>query len=322
MFFILAALAARNVINTQAQSAQALIDSVNSFRASYGLQPYTIDSSLMANAQSQSDYQATIHQNTHERADGSQPPCTSENICAITSNINADYCVQSMWKDQLHLLTLIGFSTGTIGAGLAGAEGMNYYTLQVNNTGDLTHLDVASAQSSTQYVGENTNAGSAFVDIEAAPVQPGQFATSTPELDGSIYHIVQSNETLWSIAIDYGKTVAELQTLNGKTADDTSVIAGQRLLITYGGTPVADTLTPSVTPLPITNTPKMTSTPTMTAPPLPTLTPTVTMTSTPEPFIRHISFFDTPQARPFGLVLTIICALGLIATLYFGFHKS
>ena len=170
---------------------------------------------------------------------------------------------------------------------------------------------------------ETETAGSLLnpVDPNALPVQPGEFATSTPELDGSIYHVVQVNETLWSIAVNYGKTIAEIQALNGM-GDSIDVAVGQRILIVYGGTPVADTATPTQTPLPATNTPKPSSTPTETAIPLPTLTPTITMTATPEPLIRHINYFDTPGSKTFGLILMIVCLIGLTATLFFGFIRK
>ena len=57
-----------------AQSADELISQVNTLRASYGLEPYTVDPTLMTLAQQQSNYQASIHQSTHTRADGSSTP--------------------------------------------------------------------------------------------------------------------------------------------------------------------------------------------------------------------------------------------------------
>jgi hypothetical protein len=140
--------------------------------------------------------------------------------------------------------------------------------------------------------------------------------------DGSIYHTVRSNETLWSIALSYGITIAEIQALNGMAEDDTSVSIGQRILIVYVGNTVEPTNTPTITPLPATNTPKPTSTATNTPIPLPTLTPTPTSTPTPEPLIPHIRYFDTPNAKKLGLVLVIGCGVGLLATIYFGFIRK
>ena len=293
------------------QSAEALVNEVNALRASYGLELYTVDASLMSLAQQHSMYQASIHQTTHDRADGSQIPARSENVCGGIG-VNASYCVNSMWTDDLHRYTMIGFQTGTVGAGYAESEGNAYYTLMVNSSGAETGL--ASLQTVSEYQRP--------IDPDAALLQPGDFSTATPMPDGSIYHTVRTNETLWSIALSYDKTIAEIQALNGMDPDDTSVSIGQRILIVYGGNPVEDTPTPTITPLPATNTPKPTSTATNTPIPLPTLTPTPTNTPTPEPLIPHIRYFDTPGAKKLGLGLFIVCSIGLVATLYFGFFRK
>ena len=301
-----------------AQTADQLITEVNTLRAAYGLAPYMVDASLMSLAQSHSDYQAGIGQTTHQRADGSGVPCRSENVCG-GANISASYCVNQMWTDELHRYTMIGLSEGTVGAGLAQTDGKNYYTLMVNSSGEETGLAVLN---SSGVVAGNDQAISAQIDRDSAPVQPGEYATCTPEPDGSVYHTVQMNETLWSIALSYGKTIAEIQQLNGMSEDEIDVTIGEKILIVYGGTPVADTATPTTTPLPSTNTPKPTSTVTPTLPPLATMTPTITMTPTAEPLIRDIAYFNTPGARKLGTVLVIVCGLGLLVTLYFGFIRK
>lgn len=294
-----------------AQSAQDLLNEVNALRVSYGLTPYAVDATLMAYAQQQSEYQASIHQTTHERPDGSGIPARSENVCGGIG-VNASYCVKSMWTDNLHRMTMIGFTDGSAGAGYAMADGNHYYTLLVNSSGEDTGLIEQ----------ESVNEYQIPIDPDSALLQPGEFATSTPMPDGSIYHTVRSNETLWSIALSYGISIAEIQALNGMEVEDTSVSIGQRILIVYVGNTVEPTFTPTITPLPATNTPKPTSTATNTPIPLPTLTPTATATPTPEPLIPHIRYFDTPDAKKLGLVLVIGCGAGLLATLYFGFLRK
>lgn len=293
------------------QSANDLINEVNALRTSYGLAPYTVDAALMAAAQQHSEYQASVHQTTHERADGSGTPARSENVCGGIG-VNASYCVNSMWTDDLHRYTMIGFADGTVGAGYAQSEGNHYYTLMVNSSGADSGLVKQETVSEYQQP----------IDPDAALLQPGEFYTATPMPDGSIYHTVRTNETLWSIALSYGVSIAEIQALNGMAEDDTSVSIGQRILIHYVGNTVEPTFTPTITPLPATNTPKPTSTPTNTPIPLPTLTPTPTNTPTPEPLIPHIRYFDTPDAKKLGLVLVIGCGVGLLATLYFGFVRK
>lgn len=305
-----------------AQDASSLIGEVNAMRASYGLAPYTADSGLSALAQAQSAYQASINRITHDRADGSGIPARSENVCG-GPNMSASTCIHSMWTDSTHLYTLIGLDSGTVGAGYAlSADNNAYYTLLVNSSGKDTNLEYGSSPTQNAVVAANQNAAESFIDVLANPVSPGTIATNTAEPDGSVYHVVQPNETMWTIAVTYGTTVEQIQAFNNLEADNVNVIAGQRLLIRYGGTPVADTLTPTLTRPPATNTPGPTSTVTMTVPPLPTRTPTITQTPTPGPLIRHIAFFDKPQARIFGLVLMLICGTGLLLTIIFGFYRK
>lgn len=294
-----------------AQSAEALISEVNSLRSSYGLTPYTVDPGLMTLAQQQSDYQASIHQTTHDRADGSGIPARSENVCGGIG-VNASYCVRSMWTDDLHRYTMIGMEDGTVGAGYTESAGNSYYTLLVNsNAGDTGLIQP-----------QEVNEYQVPIDPDSALLQPGEFSTATPMPDGSIYHTVRSNETLWSIALTYNITIAEIQALNGMEADDTSVSIGQRILIHYVGNTVEPTNTPTITPLPATNTPKPTSTATNTPLPLPSMTPTPTNTPTPEPLIPYIRYFDTPGAKKLGLFLVIGSGVGLLATLWFGFLRK
>lgn len=298
-------------LRVSAQSAEALINEVNALRASYGLSPYTVDGTLMSLAQQHSDYQASIHMTTHDRADGSGTPARTENVCGGIG-VNASYCVNSMWTDDLHRFTMIGLTDGTVGAGYAASEGNSYYTLMVNSTGAETGLINLN----------QVNEYQAPIDPDSALRRPDEISTSTPMPDGSIYHTVRSNETLWSIALTYNITIAEIQALNGMEEDDTSVSIGQRILIHYVGNTVEPTFTPTITPLPATNTPKPTSTATNTPIPLPTLTPTPTNTPTPGPLIPHIRYFDTPGAKTLGLVLVIVCGIGLLGTLYFGFIRK
>jgi len=58
---------------------------------------------------------------------------------------------------------------------------------------------------------------------------PTPITTSTPLENGDIYHVVQSNEALWSIAIAYNTTIDTLKLLNGLSTDE--IFAGQKLLV-------------------------------------------------------------------------------------------
>lgn len=124
--------------------------------------------------------------------------------------------------------------------------------------------------------------------------QPATTATAvpvelaTPLADGSIVHIVQAGQAMWSIAIAYGVPLADLYALNGM--DENSVIfPGDRILVrrvqttltpSFGtGTPLPE-LTPSLTPT-STVRPTRTLRPTDLSTTLPTIAPTQASLPTP-----------------------------------------
>ncbi|MCE1252573.1 MAG: LysM peptidoglycan-binding domain-containing protein [Anaerolineae bacterium] len=78
----------------------------------------------------------------------------------------------------------------------------------------------------------------------ATPTQPGSVAVSTPQADGTVVHVVQSYQTLSSIADAYGTSVDTILTLNNLQAD-WSLQIGQELLIHPSN------LTPSPSPHPL-----------------------------------------------------------------------
>ena len=100
--------------------------------------------------------------------------------------------------------------------------------------------------------------------------QTASVITSTALEDRTIYHVLQSNEALWSIALAYSTTIEQLKLLNSLSTND--IYEGQKLLIqrpeiitatpeitvsaTFGiptstaTRPIAQTATFTVTPLP------------------------------------------------------------------------
>ena len=104
----------------------------------------------------------------------------------------------------------------------------------------------------------------------AVTFTPVSVITSTPLEDGTVYHIAQSNEALWSIAIAYNITVEQLKFLNNLSTND--IFEGQKLLIQR---PEIKTASPEITVtatlgIPTSTTARLvTSTATSTAAPLP-----------------------------------------------------
>jgi uncharacterized protein YkwD len=204
-----------------------LIAAVNSLRAAQGLPPYQVNSALMAAAQAHSNYQASIYTGTHEGPGGSRPRdraaaagygggatiFISENI-AWGMSMNVQTAV-SIWQgDSLHLNTMLGANYTDAGAGVASSGGATYYTLDVG------------------YISGSPGSGSTIIPSSAIPqITPlYPIVVATPLPDGSIVHIVQPGQSLWSIAAVYKISLADLQMLNKLTSSNTIYI-GQKILI-------------------------------------------------------------------------------------------
>lgn len=216
-------------------SAAEVIAEVNALRASNGLPPYEVNSILMAIAQSHAEYMASSGVMTHYGADGSRPyqraiaagysvagdlsrgGFFSENIGSATS---ASAIVENWQGDSLHLNTMISPDLKDVGVGVAIADGRTYYTLDAGLSTDALVVD-SSAPSTT---GADPFA---VATSTSATLQP--LTTSTPEEDGTVYHVVQANEALWSIALAYDTTIAELKRLNRLATDE--IFVGQKLMI-------------------------------------------------------------------------------------------
>ena len=139
--------------------------------------------------------------------------------------------------------------------------------------------------------------------------------TSTPQVDGSIYHIVQPGESLWVISAAYGIPGSDIMVLNGNSAAANEVYIGDRLLIRRANTP---TPTSNVTPTPMPTTPR----PTVFVPsrtPIPTKTPLPTVTPTLPPSTTQLLFGDSQKV---GLTMIAISGVGLLLVIVFGFLKK
>jgi len=296
-----------NPVDAQAGSASELINTVNSLRQSQGLAPYTIDSFLMSFAQSQSNYMASLESWTHTRSDGSTAfdYGIKENV-AMGTGMSVNYCVYTVWSDAVHWNTMVGYATGTVGAGVTVKDGNVYYTLNVL-PGDSTYTEPDEEDSSNE--DNNTNS-------QQEPVRwIQQVETSTPDEFGIITHIVQYGETLWTIAEAYGVPIDQILRNSSLSLGTTEVFEEQELIIQTASEP---TPTPSPTATEIPPTPTATQPrPTMT--PFPTRTAAPTQTPTEPPTVLHQAFSD---GKTVGISLIIICGIGLLSVIYLGFLKK
>ena len=210
-------------VRAQSETPSALVEAVNALRALHGLQPYTVDPWLMAYAQEHSQYQASTKTSTHVHSDGTRPLDIGleENVASGNVGVfTVDVAVYQVWSDWGHRHILTGYADGQIGAGVAFSDdGFVYYTVNIRPGQELPETEAP------------------FVGLQ----------TSTPNLDGSVIHVVGYGETLWHIALSYGVSVDEIRRLNGIAGDSTVIQPGQRLIIRAAGAgtavPVAGTPT-------------------------------------------------------------------------------
>jgi LysM repeat protein len=293
-------------VSAQAGSAADLINTVNALRQGMGLAPYTVDSYLMGFAQTHSNYMASIGRWTHTRSDGTTASQygIKENV-AMGTNMSIQYCIYTVWSDWIHWQTMTAYETGKIGAGVAMAGDVVYYTLNV-----LPGESVVNQPAPTS--------GAAQPVSQSAQIQPMNFSTivtSTPGPDGAVIHTVQAGETLWTIAISYDVLIDQILTNSGLSLGTTQVFEGQVLIIQAPSDPTS-TPTITLTSEPLTPTPTVPR-PTMT--PHPTRTPAPTTTPTTPPSALHQAL---GEGKNVGLGLILVSGLGLILVVYLGFIKK
>ena len=258
----------------QAGNTSDLIAAVNAYRTSNGLEAYAVDSSLMSQAQSQSDTMSSVGYCTHLRADGSGPGdhgISAENVaCGINLSVNG--AIYSEWSDSVHSATILGPETGLVGAGVAQSNGSVYYTLDVKLlTGNFNYRPPKSTSDLSLAVVSGDTA-----TPNSQPGLAGSVLTSTPNADGSITHVIQYGETLIQIVEAYGITLSQLYANNPSLdPQNPKYYEGQVLIIrpAYTPTPV---VSPTNTPPPPTHTLR----PTRTATRVQTATPQRTVTQT------------------------------------------
>jgi uncharacterized protein YkwD len=231
----------------RASTADELIGAVNTLRASKGLPAYQVNPILMGIAQQHSEYLVSIQMsNVHTDAQGRQPfqraldagylvagdlsqgGWFSENVTGGQA-LSADQAVQQWMGDAAHQGTMLSTVLQDVGAGVA-IDGITvYYT-----------LDAGLATGGTPV---------------AYTPPPPQFSPtptlliSTPDVDGSIIHVIQPGDTLLAIAIAYGVSLNTIYALNSITVK-TILIPGHRLLIreAFTPTPTQPTSTPTLLP--------------------------------------------------------------------------
>lgn len=278
-----------------AATAYQIIDAVNALRASYGLPPYSINSILMGTAQAQADYMAATGTVTHTGPGGttvtqrllaagyplagdlSLGGFRSENITSASPDASADSIVASWTTDDLHLNTMVSPSLLEIGAGVAISNGRAYYVIDCARP---TGSGEPQATLSGSTGGE---------DAGTPPPVSLTVVVNTPGEDGSVTHVVQAGETLWSIAAAYGVPVEQLQSLN-RLGSSTLIYPGTVLVIRAPATAAPSTPTATRTVLP-SFTPYILGTSTPTRSPTPTVVPQAPLTDRDTAMVAAVIVF-------------------------------
>jgi LysM repeat protein len=210
---------------------------VNALRTGQGLEPYQNDSGLAAYAQNHSEYQASIDSSTHVHKDGSTASGRGllENIASGSpDSLTAEAIVYQIWTDGLHRNPMVGYTSGSLGVGVAQSSSTVYVTLIVRPGGQQ-----ANPPENSPAAGATSGAGASepqeSENQSSSPIPPTPFQTSTPRADGSIEHVVGPGESLWSIAIAYGVHIVDLRDLNRLAADSNTIYEGQKLLVLPAG---------------------------------------------------------------------------------------
>ena len=225
------------VNHTAAQSDTALqvIQLVNGFRATYSLPPFQINSSLMIAAQNQANYMAanTVF-TSHIGAGGSTPQSranaagyvgfVSENIVGGTGMTPNRGLI--WWQNSpVHYNTLVTTRYIEAGTGFATNGSENFYVLVVGRPSDAPPTNTSR-------------------DESPAPLFITPIELAEPAEDGSIVHVVQEGQALWSLAAHYEVNLADLMLYNN-LAEGAFLHVGDEVIIR-----LADGQEPPPTPTP------------------------------------------------------------------------
>lgn len=193
----------------QAQSASAIFQEVNQFRTNNGLVPFQYSNALAAAAQNQANFMAanTIF-TSHIGSGGSTPQSrtaaagyvgrVSENIVGGTG-MTAARGLNWWVNSPVHYNTLITSRYQEAGTGFATNGNENFYVLVVGQPSDAPPPPAADPSPEVLFITPLTLA------------QPGE--------DGSIVHVVQEGQALWSLAAHYEVPLSDLLLFNSLPAN-------------------------------------------------------------------------------------------------------
>ncbi len=216
---------------TNQVSAYDLITAINTLRVSYGLPALIEDPIVDSVAQSTAAIMAANEMSWHiGNAPGRLAAAgygngatvwATENFAVGNASMGIDE-IMAVWADPDHMRPVVGAAYCNVGAGVAQtSDGEIYYVLQAAYvSGQKCGSSPSSPGSTSQPV----------TSLGKVPQSPIPVIVATPDAEGRIYHVVQTGQSFWSIAIAYQVTIHDLEVWNN-LARNRPLQAGQRLFI-------------------------------------------------------------------------------------------
>lgn len=303
-----------------APSAWDLLAAVNALRAANGLPAFQVDGYLMASAQGQADYLASIGPNVgnghagpggntvDERAYAAGLPYVAGldiTECWAMTGLSGtlDYVIYTIWNDPDHMGVMLSTKGLLAGVGVAVSGSWVYYILDVANYfGEgPSHVSVTSSSAAPAGTSNGAPAASNPTPVVSQYIAPVKLAE--PAADGSITHRVLSGQSLWSIAVAYGVKIEDIRQLNA-LSEATLIYPGQSLLIRAA---VQAPNTPTTPPA-------VSASPTAQLEPLPTamqtsIAPTAALSPTK---FSTTSSASSARLTPLFIILLALFVIGLI----------
>jgi LysM repeat protein len=197
----------------QSGPAAEILQLINNFRASQGLPPFQYNGTLAIAAQSHATWMAQNVIYSHTGAGGSSP------LSRATAAGYSGYVVENIvggwqmsprqgliwWQNSpVHHNTLVTSSYPQAGVGFASNGTENMYVLVVGRP--------PGPYENTRPPGTNV--------ATAAPLIVTPIELAEPREDGSIVHVIQQGQAMWTIAAYYDVDLDYLYLINGLTEDN------------------------------------------------------------------------------------------------------
>ncbi len=224
-------------------TAYDLILAMNTLRVSNGLPPLVEDAIINAVAQATAEIMAANQMSWHignvsgrlqaAGYGGGAKVWATENF-AVGTRYTIDQ-IMLAWADPDHMIPAVNPAYCHVGAGVAkSANGMTYYVLQAAYVSGKSCGDYRPPANFTPQPGSSNP----VVPQIIIPVK-----VATPDEDGKVFHVVQTGQSLWAIAVAYKVTIRDLEVWNN-ISRSVPLQVGQKLFIPSSNTEGYATPTP------------------------------------------------------------------------------